>query len=146
MTTRADLDHIARQWISLWCAPIDWALFDRLHAPQFEDCASAGRPSDKAGFATGLEKMVQAFPDLRTQVDDLLIDEPRSAVAVRWSAVGTNRARYLGAGPTHRSTRITGIEIIEIAEGRIVRRWGEWDVTGHLAAPSSPAACADETL
>ena len=34
-------------------------------------------------------------------------------------------------GPTHRMTRTTGIEIIEVRAGRIVRRWGEWDITAH---------------
>lgn len=131
MTSRTDLEQITRQWIQLWCAPVDWSLFDRLHAPDFEDCASAGRPSDKAGFASGLRAMTTAFPDLRTAVDDLVVDEARATVAVRWSARGTNRSRYLGIGPTQRETTITGIEIIEIRGGRIVRRWGEWDITAH---------------
>jgi steroid delta-isomerase-like uncharacterized protein len=135
MNGRAELESITRRWIALWCAPVDWEAFDRLHADAFEDCASAGRPSDKAGFATGLEKLIQAFPDLHARVEDLVIDEVASRVAVRWSAEGTNRAAYLGAGPTGRATPITGIEIIEVRDGRIVRRWGEWDITAHTGRP-----------
>jgi hypothetical protein len=26
----------------MWCAPVDWDLFDRLHADDFEDCSAAG--------------------------------------------------------------------------------------------------------
>ena len=26
MSTRLELESIARQWISLWCAPVDWEL------------------------------------------------------------------------------------------------------------------------
>lgn len=62
-----------------------------------------------------------------------MVDEPAQRVAVRWSATGTNRSRYLDVGPTHAATRITGIEIVEVRGGRIVRRWGEWDITAHLA-------------
>ena len=40
MSTRLELESIARQWISLWCAPVDWVLFDRLHAEAFEDCSA----------------------------------------------------------------------------------------------------------
>mgnify|MGYP000577910624 FL=1 len=29
-------------------------------------------------------------------------------------------------------TPITGIEIIEIQDGQIIRRWGEWDISAHI--------------
>jgi steroid delta-isomerase-like uncharacterized protein len=128
---RDALAGIARQWISLWNVPVDWALFERLHDEAFEDASSAGRPATRDGFAQGLRNLIEAFPDLKTGVDDLVVDVERGKVAVRWSAEGTNVAPYLGAGPTGRATRITGIEIIEIHAARIVRRWGEWDISDH---------------
>lgn len=131
MTRREDLETVARSWISLWCAPVDWVLFRRLHADSFEDCSSAGRGTTREAFAEGLAALVRAFPDLRTRVDGLVVDEATGRVAVRWSAVGTNREAYLGHGPTGLPTPITGIEIIEVVEGRIMRRWGEWDITVH---------------
>ena len=131
MSKRAELESIAKKWIGLWCAPVDWQLFDRLHADQFEDCSPAGRPPTKEGFAQGLAEFVRAFPDLHTTVEGLVVDESRSQVAVRWAARGTNGEKFLGIGPTHRLTPITGIEIIEIQDDRIVRRWGEWDISAH---------------
>ena len=129
--TRSEMEKIARRWISLWCAPTDWELFDRLHADNFLDRSPAGRESSKEAFAQGLREFLGFFPDLVTRVEDLLVDEAAGRVAIRWSAEGTNRRRFLGIGPTHRRTPITGIEIIEIAAGRIVRRWGEWDISAH---------------
>jgi steroid delta-isomerase-like uncharacterized protein len=131
MTRREGLEEVARQWISLWCVPVDWGLFDRLHDDAFVDASPAGRPADKAGLARGLAELVRAFPDLQTWVEDLVVDVRRSMVAVRWAARGTNRERFLGIGPTERETPITGIEIVEIRDGRIVRRWGQWDISGH---------------
>ncbi len=131
MSTRANLESIAKKWITLWCSPVDWGLFDRLHAEQFEDCSSAGRPATKKGFAQGLAELARAFPDLQTTVEGLVIDETKSQVAVRWSSRGTNKTRFLGVGPTNQLTVITGIEIIEVQDDRIVRRWGEWDITAH---------------
>lgn len=131
MSDRAELARIAQRWIALWCAPVDWRAFDHLHADDFRDESSVGRPPDKRGFAAGLADFVQAFPDLHTEVNGLVVDEAHSQVAVRWTARGTNRGPYLGVGPTDRPTTITGIEIIEIRAGRIVRRWGEWDISAH---------------
>ena len=127
MSDRAELESIASQWISLWCVPVDWGLFDRLHADDFVDCSPAGRDSTKEAFADGLADLMAAFPDLETRVEDLVIDESASKVAVRWSATGTHHQAFLGVGPTRPKAFITGIEIIEVRDGRIVRRWGEWD-------------------
>jgi steroid delta-isomerase-like uncharacterized protein len=135
MNDRETLERITRDWIGLWNAPVDWARFDALHAADFEDRASAGRPADREGFAAGLRALVEAFPDLVTRVEDLVVDGERGAVAVRWSSEGTNRGRYLGVGPTGRRTAIRGIEIVEIRDGRIVRRWGEWDIGSHTGGP-----------
>ncbi len=142
MSNRDALAAIASRWISLWCVPIDWSVFRSLHADDFEDRASAGRPATRDGFAQGLAELVRAFPDLQTRVEDLVIDEAASKVAVRWSATGTNRGRYLGIGPTNRRTALSGIEIIEVRDGRVVRRWGDWDPSGHRAAPMA----ADELV
>ena len=131
MSTRIELESITRQWISLWCAPVDWDLFERLHAEAFEDCSSAGRPATREGFAQGLAEFIESFPDLQTRVEGLVVDDVRSQVAVRWAAQGTNRAAFLGNGPTQRLATITGIEIIEIRDGQVIRRWGEWDNSVH---------------
>jgi steroid delta-isomerase-like uncharacterized protein len=128
---RASLAGVATGWISLWCVPVDWDLFDRLHADDFQDCSPARRDTSKTAFAAALAGLVEAFPDLRTRVDDLLIDPVASRVAIRWSATGTNRRRFLDIGPTGRRTVITGIEIIEVRDGRVARRWGEWDIGDH---------------
>jgi steroid delta-isomerase-like uncharacterized protein len=140
MSTRAELEAIARRWISLWCVPVDWQLFDALHADDFEDGAPSGRLTTKQAFAAGLAELVRAFPDLETCVETLVIDESAGCVAVRWSAHGENRAAFLGIGPTLRQTTITGIEIVEIRAGRIQRRWGEWDISGHRETPDATLA------
>lgn len=133
------LRAVARRWVLLWNAPVDWAAFDAIHHPDFEDRSSAGRPSDKQGFAQGLRDFVSAFPDVVTTLEDLVVDPSTGQVAVRWRAVGTNRSRYLGIGPTGRRTVITGIEIIRIDGERVIRRWGEWDINDHRDDPPREA-------
>ncbi|MGB5623818.1 MAG: ester cyclase [Gammaproteobacteria bacterium] len=132
--SHAELVEIATEWISLWCAPVNWLRFDALHTDSFQDCSPAGRPGTKQGFADGLADLVRVFPDLQTRITDLVVDETDSKVAVRWVAEGTNREPFLGVGPTNRLTNFGGIEIIHIRNGKVVRRWGEWDISAHLEA------------
>ena len=81
MTAREDMALMAQRWISLWTAPVDWALFYALHADDFEDASSAGRPNTRDGFAQGLQDLVSAFPDIETRVEDLVIDAQRHRLA-----------------------------------------------------------------
>lgn len=134
MTDRELLEDLTEQWISLWTCPVDWPLFDALHADDFQDLAAAGRPATKQGFAAGLKAMTEAFPDLETVVDDLVVDVERQTVAVRWTSRGTNARPFLGVGPTGKMTELRGIEIIEVRDGKILRRWGEWDTSAHAGA------------
>ncbi|MBN1424725.1 ester cyclase [Candidatus Fermentibacteria bacterium] len=131
---REALAQITSRWISLWCADPDRREFDALHAEEFVDHSSACRGTTREAFWLGLEELVAAFPDLQAQVEDLVIDETAGRVAVRWSATGTNRVRFMGRGPTHEVVHMTGIEIIEIHDNRITDRWGEWDITDFLGA------------
>jgi steroid delta-isomerase-like uncharacterized protein len=129
--TRSELEDLTRRWISLWSVPTDWKLFDQIHSEDFEDMSPAGREPSKQALAKGLQELIEAFPDLSTRVEDMIVDETAQRVAVRWSSIGTNRRKFLGVGPTHHQTSITGIEIIEVSNGQITKRWGEWDISGH---------------
>ena len=73
-TEREQFEALAREWIGLWSAPLDRARFDALHADDFEDCSSAGRPTTKAAFLEALLRFERAFPDVRTTVTDLVVD------------------------------------------------------------------------
>ena len=131
--SRELLQEIARRWIEEGWRRGNTAVVDELHAPDFVDRDSAGRPSDNAGFKQGIVRLYEAFPDLEAEVRDLVVDEPSGTVAVRWAAAGTHRGAYLGAPATGRRVSFKGIEIIRIRDGRIVERWGEWDGMDLLA-------------
>ena len=124
------LREVALRWMKLHEAhrrPDFEQEFERLHAPNFRDFSPGGPNSQRDGFKQGLVAWYLAFPDLDVRVDDLVVDCERSKVAIRWSAVGTHRASYLGAAPTGRVIRFRGIEVITVADAALVERWGEWD-------------------
>ncbi len=119
--------EIAHHWIESGWQRGEASVVDQLHAPDFVDHDSAGRPSDKTGFKQGIARLYEAFPQFRVEIRDLVIDTSTGTVAIRWSGIGTHEGEYLGAEPSGRLIRFKGIEIIRIQHDLIVERWGEWD-------------------
>jgi steroid delta-isomerase-like uncharacterized protein len=109
---RAKLESVARRWVEeIWC-PGDRATFDELHAPDFRDRSPApGRGDTRDGFRRMLAEFYTAFPDFRTEIEDLVTDESRGTVAIRWRATGTHRGSYLGVAPTGRRIDFAGMAI-----------------------------------
>ncbi len=146
---RAQLAELARRWVEEgWSAggpgaPPPGAIVDILHHPDFIDHDSGGRAPDNRGFRAGIVALLAAFPDLVAKACDVVVESTAGGaatcagasagggasgtVAVRWTAVGTHRGTYLGAGPTGRRITFKGIEVIRVQGGLVTERWGEWD-------------------
>lgn len=139
--SRDALERIARRWIEEIWRPGDLAAFDELHAPGFRDRSAAGRGDTRDDYRRMIREFYAAFPDFHTVIEDLVVDESRATVAIRWSARGTHRGAYLGVPPSGRAIDFAGIEIVRVEGGAIVERWGEWDGMGLLArlGPWKPA-------
>jgi predicted ester cyclase len=105
----------------------DLDAIDELHASGFVDRSPSGRSSDLLAYKQGVADLFAAFPDFVATIDGLVVDEGAGEVAIRWSANGTHQGEFLGAVPTGRRITFRGIEIIRVADDRIVERWGEWD-------------------
>ncbi len=75
-----------------------------------------------------------AFPDMHQTVEAMLAEGDR--VAVRWRAQGTQTGPLAGPGgslpATGRQAIVTGINIVRIADGRIVEDSSEFDALGML--------------
>ena len=88
-----------------------------------------------ARAAAILRTRVEEFAQLATVEMGKLIGESRGEVQLSADILdyyATNAERFLKIGPTNRPTEITGIEIIQIAQGQVVRRWGGMR---HIGAP-----------
>lgn len=116
------------QWMNEIWTKHDFSNFNALHHPNFQDLSPAGRRSDRDEYRRGIEDLFSVFPDFTAFVEDLVIDEIQGKVAIRWSASGHHKGKFLGIEPTNRSIFFQGIEIITIdPQGFITERWGEWD-------------------
>jgi predicted ester cyclase len=139
---RSRLAALARRWVEEgWSAGDEvrpaGSIVDALHDPLFIDRDSGGRAPDNDGFRAGIVALLAAFPDLRAEAREVVVEPAADCagasgglagtVAVRWTAAGTHCGAYLGAEPTGRHISFKGIEVIHVRDGRITERWGEWD-------------------
>ncbi|HZS02331.1 MAG TPA: ester cyclase [Chloroflexota bacterium] len=110
----------------------DQATVDALLAPTFVDHAAelGGGASDAAGFKEQVREFRAAFPDGKTQIDDLIAEGDK--VVLRWTDGGTHRGPFMGVAPTGKRVTLTGIDIYRIADGKIVEYWCSEDVLGLL--------------
>jgi predicted ester cyclase len=93
-----------------------------------------------AGTATGnaegwkamARQIVDAVPDVATEIDDIFGDGDK--VAVRYTSRGTHTGELFGVAPTNRALTTSGIEIYRFSGDRIVECWGVYDMS-ELFAP-----------
>lgn len=139
---QSDAPSIARCWAELWSIG-DSTLADRVFAADLRDHRSAPF-EDVQGIEAELRFIAlirSAFPDLRVEIADLLVDGDR--VAARVIHHGTHRGELLDIPPTGRRVTYEGMVIFRMADGRIAERWGTVDLFGilrQLGAEIRPAA------
>ena len=89
------------------------------------------------GQAPGLEGVKQwfssmhtAFPDFRMDVEDMIAEGDKVVARVRMS--GTHQGEFMGIDPTGNRVEISGIDILRVADGKIVEHWGNFDDLGMM--------------
>lgn len=87
--------------------------------------AAPGLPPGAAGARATFATFRAAFPDIHFHVDTIVAEGDQ--VASRWTAHGTHRGELMGMPPTGKSATVTGIDIMRIAGGKVVERWGNFD-------------------
>jgi steroid delta-isomerase-like uncharacterized protein len=74
--------------------------------------------------------LTTAFPDFRTSVDDLIVEEDR--VAARLTHTATHAGPFLGIPATGRTATVTATGIYRVANERLVENWVVFDAPGLL--------------
>ena len=105
---------------------------DEVYASSFasHDPTTPEGPSSPEDVKQFVNLYRRAFPDIHTTVEDLIAEGNK--VTYRWTARGTHQGEIMGVAPTGNQVTITGITIEQIAEGKIVEEWNNWDVLGVL--------------
>ena len=107
------------------------ALIDELFAPNYVDHnPMPGLAPNREGLKQSVTMMQTAFPDLHTQVDDLVAEGNK--VVSRFSGHGTQKGEIMGIPPTGKEVTVGGIQICHIVDGKVVEDWSELDYMGMM--------------
>ena len=90
-------------------------------------------PSDPPGaerFKRSFRALIAAFPDFHIAVEDQIAEGDK--VVVRWTDTGTHAGVFASVAPTGKPLLLTGIDILRIADDKIVERWSEYDMLSVL--------------
>jgi steroid delta-isomerase-like uncharacterized protein len=82
------------------------------------------------------QRFVMAFPDIHFQVLHVLAEGDQ--VLLHWMGSGTHAERLATLTgetipPTRRTVSLSGAELSEVKDGKIVRQWSYWDQLSLLA-------------
>ena len=112
------------------------AVVDDLMAASFVDNDAVNATRDVAGLKNFVSMFRAAFPDGRFRVEDMLTDGEK--VVCRFSVTGTHRGDFMGMPSTGNALNISGIDIIQFANGKAIEHWGEFDGLGMLRQLGPP--------
>lgn len=102
---------------------------DALVTPDFRrHLGPAQEPIDAAGQKARISMFQKAFPDLRLDIADLLVDGDRGVfrVIVR----GTHEAELLGVARTGAQIAVESVDIVRLQGDKIAEIWGVVDLLG----------------
>lgn len=89
------------------------------------DSMMSNSPSIIENVKDVMTAMHAGFPDLRYQVEDMILDGDR--IAVRYHLTGTHKGKFMGIDPTGKPIDIHGVDVMRIGNGKVVEHWTYMD-------------------
>lgn len=85
---------------------------------------------DRQGLKQFLRMLISAFPDLRENIEDLVVEGEK--VAGRFAFHGTHKGDFRGIHPTGKAFSISVMNIIRIDGSKIAEQWTLVDLFGLM--------------
>lgn len=121
--------EIVREFAERFKNQADHGVVDELFTPDFkhhflDERLAPGREGLKQLGAM----VVQAFPDVRAQIEDLVAEGDK--VVERTSALATHTGAFAGIPPTGKQVRWDEIHVYRLQGGKIAELWPQLDMLG----------------
>jgi steroid delta-isomerase-like uncharacterized protein len=106
-------------------------VIDELCSPRFVNHSAPPRvPSNCEGVKQVTAMFRQAFPGSYFTVEDMVAEGDK--VATRKTFHGTHRSEFLGIPPTGQPISIGLIDIVRVADGKVMEHWSIADNLGMM--------------
>ncbi len=107
-----------------------------------EDCVFHDGPPGLLPGPDGVKEWAimirNGFPDIHVTEEEFIAEGDR--VACRFVAQATHGGEFMGVPATGKQVRVSGIDIMRIAGGKIVEHWGTVDTLGLMQQLGAGAA------
>ena len=121
--------QVRRTYEELWHrGNVDF--IDESCSPDFVDHDAFAGDVDRDGLKGIVRLFRGAFPDIRFQLNDVLISG--NCATVRWTARGTHTGQLLDIAPTGHNVTVNGIGISRFEGNQERESWVMWDVMGLM--------------
>lgn len=116
------MNAVAQFWNDVWSEG-NADLLSTLFAP---GATENGEPLDIKQFQEGVLRWRQIFPDFKAQIDEMIpVGEDR--VVTRVTYTGTQVLPWAGLPASNKATKVIGIDIFRVVDGRITELWHSAD-------------------
>jgi len=119
------IDPAVERYLAAWNARDGEALASALGTGTYLDPGSGGA-LDAAGLVAYAQALWNAFPDLAFTIEEQVAGEGGRHTVV-WRMRGINHGSLRGLPPTGKTVDLSGIDLIRVADGRIVEVRGWFD-------------------
>lgn len=126
MSTEANKQIIRDFFAQVWNQGDEVAI-DRFIA----DNAAGNDPdfgSGREGFRRQWRKWQEAFSDLHFEIEEIIAEG--DTVVARWTLTGKQTGPFLGAPPSGRAIRVSGMSLDHLRDGVLVSGFDGWDNLG----------------
>jgi predicted ester cyclase len=111
--------------------------FDELAEFVSDEVSGSGPIDGLADYIEGVKAVCTAFPDYHWELQELVVED--DTIAARLIGQGTHEGTFGGIAPTGQRVRTQELVIYRIADGKIVRCWGDlYPVVREALIASAP--------
>jgi predicted ester cyclase len=122
----ADYKALAQRWFSEVMNQGNEEVIDEICSPDFVDHDPLpGTGPDREGLHQFAKLVRSAFPDLETQIDDILVEGDR--LAVRSTFRGTHEGEFMGISATGKKVEVANYDFVRMEGDQAIEHWGTID-------------------
>jgi steroid delta-isomerase-like uncharacterized protein len=127
----AETETIANLFMNDYLNSRNPALIDKLFSDDYVNhFLPPGAPNGREGEKMLLGMFLQGFPDFHMTPDEYVVEEGK--VAIRYTFEGTNTGSFQGIPPTGKRVKVSGMNILHIANGKIMENFVVLDQMGLM--------------